>query len=61
MKTFNNKDVLTYADLEKAREYVVGKKGYFGYTLRDIQEELNRNKEPEILISIDPNSCLLFV
>ena len=61
MKTFSEKDVLTYADLEKVKEYVVGKKGYFGYTYRDIQEELNRNKEPEILINIDPSSCLLFV
>lgn len=60
MKTFNNKDVLTYADLNKAKEYI-NKKGYFGYTLRDIQEELNRNKESKILIGIDSSSCLLFI
>lgn len=60
MKTFSNKDVLTYADLKKAKEYI-NKKGYFGYTFRDIQEELNRNKKPKILIGIDSGSCLPFV
>lgn len=60
MKTFSEKDVLTYADLNKAKEYI-NKKGYFGYTLRDIQEELNRNKESKILIGINSESCLLFI
>ena len=59
MKTFSEKDVLTYADVEKAKEYI-GKKGYFGYSFKDLQHDLNNNYEPYLLKSIDPNCCVPF-
>lgn len=59
MKIFNEKDILTYADLDKAKEYI-GKKGYFGYKFKDIQLDLNKNIKPEQLTDIDSTCCIPF-
>lgn len=47
MKIFNKKDVFTIVTEEEAKAYI-GKQGYFGNSLEDLEEEINKYGSDEL-------------
>lgn len=56
MKTFDKKDVFSWSNAEEAKMLYLNKRGYFGNTLKQIQENI-KNENSYILKGVDTESA----